>query len=329
MKKKVLAILLLSLMVLTLLSGCGQSGSGAKDGSSDTQEAVMIVDSPIGDPFIDLAYSGLEQLGKDRNINTKIIEALDKSEYVEQVRAVAEMGANPILVLWDNLGAAVLEVAPDFPDTKFIIGDAYVETDLENVKSIVVEPQEASFIAGFVAAKTTETKRVGFVGSMDTPIINRFKAGFEAGVKYADETVIVESVYAGDAHDPNKGSEIAKLLIGNGADIIMQAANKTGLGVIKACEEENVLAIGVDDWQGEINPDIVFWSALKDIAGAIYKASESVLDDEFTPGQQVYDVGSGIKMYDERDFEKLSKELQLEVLQLEEEMKTTIEVPGQ
>jgi len=101
----------------------------------------------------------------------------------------------------------------------------------------------------------------------------------------------------------------------------MHAANKTGLGVIKACEEEQVLAIGVDEWQGKINPDIVFWSALKDIAGAIYKAGESVLDGTFEPGIQVYDISTGISLYDERDFQKLPEELQQEVLELVEELK--------
>jgi len=304
------------LISILVISGCGGQQS-----SEQQKEAVMIVEIPKGDPFIDLAYSGLEQLGKDKGINVKIIEALDKSEHEEQIRAMAELGSNPIYVLWDNLGAAVLEVAPDFPETKFIIADAYVNTDLENVKTVVVEPQEASFIAGFVAAKTSKSKYVGFIGSMDTPIINRFRAGFEAGVKYADENVKVESVYAGNPNDPNKGSEIAKLIIGNGADVIMHAANKTGLGVIKACEEEEVLAIGVDEWQGKINPDVVFWSALKDIAGAIYKAGESALDGTFEPGMQVYDINTGINLYDDRDFEKLPDELQQDVLELVEELK--------
>ncbi|NLZ52500.1 MAG: BMP family ABC transporter substrate-binding protein [Thermoanaerobacteraceae bacterium] len=316
--KKVSFIVVVMLILSLAIAGCGGSGEQAEE---KPKEAVMIVEIPKGDPFIDLAYSGLEQLGKDKGVNVKIIEALDKSEHEEQIRAMAELGANPIYVLWDNLGAAVIQVAPDFPDTKFIIADAYVETDLENVKTVVVEPQEASFIAGFVAAKTSESKHVGFVGSMDTPIINRFRAGFEAGVKYADKNVKVESVYAGNANDPNKGSEIAKLIIGNGADVIMHAANKTGLGVIKACEEEEVLAIGVDEWQGKINPDVVFWSALKDIAGAIYKAGESALDGSFVPGMQVYDISTGISLYDSRDFEKLPDELQQDVLALVEELK--------
>lgn len=324
-KSRLRTSVLVLFMFAFVLAGCfgGQGDDGAK-----VEQSAMIVAIPKGDPFIDLAFSGLEELAEDRGIEAKIIEAIDKSEHEEQVRAMAELGANPIYVLWDDLGAAVLQVAPDFPDTKFIITDAYVTTDLANVKTIVVEPQEASFIAGYVAARTTETKRVGFVGSQDTPIINRFKVGFEAGVRHGDPDVRVESVYAGNANDPVKGQEIARLLVGNGADIIMHAANQTGLGVIRGAEETGAKAIGVDEWQGRINEDVVFWSALKDIAGAVYKAGESVLDGEFEPGLQRYDVGTGIQMYDERDFNKLSPELQAEVEQLKTDiMNGDVHVP--
>jgi len=289
--------------------------------SADTKTAAMIISIPKGDPFLNLAYSGLEKLGKDKGIKTKIIEALDKSEYAEQIRSMAELGTNPIYVVWDDLGAAALEVAPDFPDTKFIILDAYVITNLKNVKTVVVEPGEASFIAGFVAANTTKTNRVAFVGSMDMPVINKFKVGFEAGVHYGNPKVKVESVYIGNANDPVKGQEIAKMVIGNGADVVMHAANKAGLGVIKGCEEKKVKAIGVDDWQGDISP-VVFWSALKDIAGAVYKSGESVLDGTFQPGMTSFGVKSGIKLYDERDFNKLDKALQAKVLQLVSDMKS-------
>lgn len=327
-KRRLLASVLLLCGLAVLAAGCF-GGGGEQE---QVRQAAMIVAIPKGDPFIDLAFSGLEQLAEDYGIEAKIIEAIDKSEHEEQVRAMAELGANPIYVLWDDLAAAVLRVAPDFPDTKFIITDAYVTSDLPNVKTIVVEPQEASFIAGFVAAKTTQTKRVGFVGSQDTPIINRFRGGFEAGVRHGDPEVHIEAVYAGNANDPVRGQEIAKLLAGNGADIIMHAANQTGLGVIRGAEEAGVLAIGVDEWQGKINEDVVFWSALKDIAGAVYKAGESVLNDTFEPGLQRYDVGTGIQMYDERDFNKLPPELQAEVERLKEDIMNgvvTVPVPVQ
>ena len=317
MKKILSLVLAMTVLMSSVLVGCssapkseGDSGAGKGE---EKKTAAMIVQIPAGDPFIELAYEGVKQLGEKYNMDTKIIEALDKSEHVEQIRGMAKMGANPIYVLWDELGEAVIEVAPSYPDTKFIIADAYVESDLPNVSTIVVEPFESSFIAGYVAAKTSETKKVAFAGSMDNPTVNRFKSGFLSGVKYADPSVATEVVYIGNANDPTKGQEVAKLLAKNGADVVMQAANKSGLGVIKGCEEAGIKAIGVDEWQGAINEDVVIWSALKDITSAIFNAGVSALDGTFKSGLKEYNLSDGISMFDERDFNKLPDDLKKEV----------------
>ena len=317
-----------------LLAGCGQSSdegssSAAAENAAGSEMAAMIISIAQGDPFLVLAYDGVEQLGEEYGVETKIIEALDKSEYSEQIRAMAEAGANPIYVVWDDLAAEAIKSAPDLPDTKFIVVDCYVTSELENVKTIVVEPQEAAFIAGVVAANTTETNKVSWIGSADQPVINKFRAGFEAGVSYADPSVECESLYIGDANDPNKGSELTKQVIGKGADIVMHSANKAGLGVIRACEEEGVKAIGADEWQGSINEDVVFWSALKDITGAVYQAGKSALDGSFTAGMDVYNIKSGSRLYDERDYEKLPDEVKKAVDEVEEKMRNgEIEVPS-
>ena len=317
-----------------LLAGCGQSSdegssSAAAENAAGSEMAAMIISIAQGDPFLVLAYDGVEQLGEEYGVETKIIEALDKSEYSEQIRAMAEAGANPIYVVWDDLAAEAIKIAPDFPDTKFIVVDCYVTSELENVKTIVVEPQEAAFIAGVVAANTTETNKVSWIGSADQPVINKFRAGFEAGVSYADPSVECESLYIGDANDPNKGSELTKQVIGKGADIVMHSANKAGLGVIRACEEEGVKAIGADEWQGSINEDVVFWSALKDITGAVYQAGKSALDGSFTAGMDVYNINAGSRLYDERDYEKLPDEVKKAVDEVEEKMRNgEIEVPS-
>ena len=227
----------------------------------------------------------------------------------DQARAMAEAGANPIYCVWDDLATEAVKLAAEFPDTKFINVDCYVTGEDANIKTIVVEPQQATFIAGVVAANSTETGKVGWLGSMDNPVINKFREGFEAGVAYVDNGTTCESLYIGDANDPNKGTELAKQVIGKGADIVMHSANQSGLGVIRACEEEGVKAIGVDEWQGALNEEVVFWSALKDITGAVYEAGKSVMEDTFEPGMSVHDSSTGAALYDERDYNKLSDDL--------------------
>ena len=324
--KKLTAMMMATVLILGM-TACGSSGQkteepasaeemteetaeGAKEEAKvDTKMAAMIVSIPQGDTFLQLCYAGVVKLANEYGIEPKIIEALDKSEYSEQVRAMAEAGANPIYCVWDDLATEAVNLASEFPDTKFINVDCYVTGETDNVKTIVVEPQQASFIAGVVAANTTETGKVAWLGSMDQPVINKFRIGFEKGVAYADNGTTCESLFIGDANDPNKGSELAKQVIGKGADIVMHSANQSGLGVIRACEEAGVKAIGVDEWQGAINEDVVFWSALKDITGAVYEAGKSVMDDTFEPGLTVHDSSTGAALYDQRDYDKLPDEL--------------------
>jgi basic membrane protein A len=326
MKRMIFMLVALALCA-GIVSGCKKSSS--KTSAEKPKVAAMIVSIPQGDPFLTLAFSGVKKLAAEKFIEAKIIEALDKSEYREQVRAMAETGANPIYVVWDDLAVEAFAIADQFPNTMFIAVDTYAHESHPNVKTIVVEPQEASFIAGYVAAKNTQKKRVAWLGSMDAPVINRFRAGFEAGVKYGNPDIAIESLYIGDPNDPNKGNELAKQVIGKGADVLMHSANQSGLGVIRACEEMGIKAIGVDDWQGAINENVVFWSALKDIAGATYAAGISVLDGKFSPGIEVYGIGSGILLYDPRDFNKLTPELQKEITALAEKIKSgEIKVPA-
>ena len=329
MMKKNVALILCLVLAIGAFVGCAGGTTPAPQSSSESANSTaalenskasadggmtaMIVVIPQGDPFLQIAYSGVIKFAEETGKEAKIIEALDKSEYTEQVRAMAEAGANPIYVVWDDLAEVAFGIAPDFPDTKFIAVDSYATSDLPNVMTVVVEPQIATFVSGVVAARTTQSKKVAWVGNMDLPIVNRARYGFEAGVKYADPSVSVESIYIGDSGDPNKGAELTKQLISKGADVIMQTANQAGMGVIRACEEMEVKAIGFDEWQGYINPDIVFWSALKDTAGATYSAGKSVTDDTFKSGITVFGLNAGATIFDQRDYDKLSDELKKEV----------------
>ena len=160
--KKLIAAVLAGVMVLGLAACASQKQPAQETASQETasqettaQEqtpavkstmAAMIVSIPQGDPFLQLCYAGLVQLAEEYDIEPKIIEALDKSEYSEQIRAMAEAGANPIYCVWDDLATEAVNIAAEFPNTKFINVDCYVTGDLDNVKTIVVEPQQASFV---------------------------------------------------------------------------------------------------------------------------------------------------------------------------------------
>ena len=240
---------------------------------------------------------------------------------------MAELGANPVYCMWGDLSELAVKVAPEYPDTKFILADVYMKTNEPNVSSISVDPYASSFIAGYLAANTTEAKKVGFIAHADRPVSRRYRDGFIAGVHHVDENIPVEVAYVGNDQDPVKGQEVAKLMIqNNGVDLIFQSASRSGLGVIAGCADQGIKCIGSDDYQGDVDP-CVFWSALKPFDEALYVEGKSVFDGTYESGDKAYGLAQGLPMYDQRDFDKLPKELQDGVLEIVEGIKNgTIQV---
>ncbi|MDO4322809.1 MAG: BMP family ABC transporter substrate-binding protein [Lachnospiraceae bacterium] len=272
-----------------------------------------------GTPFAQLVWSGFETAQENYGVDIKMIEALDNAEYEEQIRAMAEMGYNPIYTMFDALNAYVVDIAPEYPDIDFYMIDSALEPQSDNVCSLVVDPTESSFVAGFVAAKTTQTGKIGWIGSLEQANILRFRDGYTAGARYTDPDIEILTSFTGDNTDSVKGQEAAKILINDGVDVIFQSANLSGLGVITACAEAGIKAIGVDEWQGDID-DCVFWSSLKDIDSAVVQTIGEYLDGEFESGFRYFTLETGARAYDERDYEKLSPELKEELDELVEKV---------
>ena len=304
-------------------TGGAAKESKAGEGKSDEEKVIgLLIPSPVGDPFIALCVKGLQRLADEEGAELKIVETLDKAEYEDQVRAMADMGYNPVYTMWGDLSEIALRLAPEYKDTDFVLCDVYMETNEPNVSSVSVDPSESSFIAGVVAANNTEKKKVGFIAHADRPVSRRYRDGFIAGVHYVDESIPVEVAYVGNDQDPVKGQEVAKLMIqNNGVDLIFQSASRSGLGVIAGCADQGIKCIGSDDWQGDVDP-CVFWSALKPFDEALYVEGKSVFDGTYESGDKAYGLEQGLPMYDQRDFDKLPEELQQGVLAVVEGIKS-------
>lgn len=338
-RKKITAVLLTMALAVSCLAGCGSKPETPKAsaGSAGEQEASaqdaqpeagtkapeteaapeggkktigLLVPATVGDPFIALSIKGLDRLAEEQDATLRTVETLDSAEYEDQVRAMAEMGANPVYLMWGDLSEIALRLAPEYPDTNFVLCDVDMETDEPNVSSVSVDPSEAAFIAGVVAANTTEKKKVGFIAHADRPVSRKFRDGYINGVHYADPSVEVAVAYVGDDQDPVKGQEVAKLMIQNeGVDLIFQSASQSGLGVISGCEEMGIKCIGSDDYQGDVS-DCVIWSALKPIDEALYMEGDASFKGTFESGDKVYGLSYGLSLYTDIEFNNLTAELQ-------------------
>lgn len=243
--------------------------------------------------FNESAYNGAKRWVEETGGDYLETELQSEAQREQNMRKMAERGANPIVVLGFANQSTLEKVAPDYPDTKFAIVDSVV--DLPNVKSLLFSEQEGSYLVGVIAAMTSESGTVGFVGGMDVPLIRRFACGYAEGVKATDPDAKIISNMTGTTptawNDPVKGGELAKSQVSQGADVIYAAAGGTGVGVLQAAADEGVYSIGVDSNQNYLHPGSVLTSMVKRVDNAVYKLfSEGV--EGFEPGLEVLDLES-------------------------------------
>jgi basic membrane protein A len=265
--------------------------------------------------FNEAAFNGAERWKAETGGSYRELEMQSEAQREQALRRLAEAGSNPIVMTGFAFGDVLNKVAPDYPDTKFAIIDMVV--DQPNVKSVVFNEHEGSYLVGMMAAMASKTGTVGFVGGMDIPLIRKFACGYAQGVKAVnpDATVIANMTGTTPAawNDPVKGGELAKAQIAQGADVIYAAAGGTGIGVLQAAADEGKLSIGVDSNQNYLHPGSVLTSMLKRVDNAVYEAFKE--GENLQPGINVMGIANGGVGYalDEHNASLVSEEMKAAV----------------
>jgi basic membrane protein A len=293
---KAAALLLAGSMVLAACasdeSGSGSAAGGGGSGDSsggDLQVGLAYDTGGRGDKsFNDSAYSGAEAAVKELGGKvTELTPNADASNRVDLLTQLADDGNNPVLAVGFAFADALAEVAPQYPDTQFAIVDSSVaDAGLDNATGLLFAANEGSFLGGVAAALKSETGHIGFVGGVESPLIQAFQAGYVAGAQAAKPGITVDVQYisaAGDFSgfsDPARGKIAAQGMYQAGADIVYHAAGGSGQGVFEAAAEAGARAIGVDSDQYETVGDpalqaVIMTSVLKRVDNAI----EAYLND--------------------------------------------------
>jgi basic membrane protein A and related proteins len=256
--------------------------------------------------FNEGVYNGAEKFKKDTGIDYRDFEIQNDAQREQSLRKFAKDGFTPVLTVGFAWATALDKVAGEFPNTKFGIIDMVV--DKPNVQSMLFKSHEGSFLVGVIAAKTSKTGKVGFVGGMDIPLISQFECGYAQGVKYVSDKDEVFANMTGTTpaawNDPVKGGELAKSQMDRGADIVYAAAGATGQGVLKAAADAGKFGIGVDSDQNGLFPGKVLTSMLKRVDVATYDMFKSAKDGSWKPGFNVFGLKEGGVGYAEDDFNK-------------------------
>ncbi|MFN4154973.1 MAG: BMP family protein [Paracoccaceae bacterium] len=238
--------------------------------------------------FNEAAYEGAERWAKETGGSYKEIEIQQEAQRAQALQRLAESGANPIVTTGFAIGDTIPSVATQFPDTKFVTIDGWVDPEAHpNVLSIGFAEHEGSYLVGMLAAMASKTGTVSFVGGMDIPLIRKFGCGYAQGAVAVNPDIKFISNMTGTTpaawNDPVKGSELARAQKSQGSDVIFAAAGGTGLGVLQTAADEGILSIGVDSNQNHLHPGSVLTSMLKRVDVAVFNSMTQGADLDTTP----------------------------------------------
>lgn len=293
--KKSISILLVLAMVFAL-AGCG---GGETDVEEPVKKVVMITDTGgLGDEsFNDMAYAGILQAEEEFGIEYSVLESATADDYAPNIAAAVEEGADLVICVGFLLTSVVAESASQYPDQQFVVIDGTV--DAPNVAGLTFSEEEGSFLVGLAAGLTTESDKVGFIGGMQFPLIEKFQYGYQAGVKAVNPDAEVFVAYTQSFDDSAAGKENALAQYNQGADVIYHAAGGCGIGLIQAAQEQDFWAIGVDQDQSALAPENVLCSMLKRVDVAVYEAIKLMVEDSFTGDNINYALNvSGVDISD-------------------------------
>lgn len=298
------------------LAGCGgDSGGSSGGGSSDTgggssagSDVNVGVAYDVGgrgdQSFNDSAAAGLDQAVSEFGIAVDEAEASggeDDAAREERLRLLAENGDNPVIAVGFVYATSLAVVAADFPDTQFAIVDS-ADATADNITNLLFAEEQGSFLVGVIAALKSTAGNVGFIGGVQVPLIEKFEAGFAAGVAAVDPSITVQTAYLTQPpnfdgfKDPAAGKTAAEGMYQNGADIVYAAAGGSGGGVFEAASDAGAFAIGVDSDQAvTADPavaDVIISSMLKNVNVAVYEFLSAFIDGNAQSGEVVFDLSN-------------------------------------
>jgi len=279
--------------------------------------AIVFATGGLGDKsFNDGCKKGADDAKADFGMNFTYAEPTAISEYEGYIRGYAAHAQyrdayKLIISVGFDQETALIAVAADYPNQKFAIVDMFIDpANYTNVASLLFNENEGSALVGAMAGLVTNTSKIGFVGGMDIPLINKFAGGYIWGANKSNPGINFTIAYTGDWVNTAAGKSLADGMYAAGFDIIFAAAGRSGLGVLESAVDTNgtkaypVWAIGVDSPQMYLGLNtandhtVVLTSMLKRVDLAVYRQFETVFLNTWTGGLKFGTVGNGLVGYE-------------------------------
>jgi basic membrane protein A len=254
---------------------------------------TMVTDTGgLGDQsFNDGTWRGVEMVAEEfDDVIAQVVQSNEQADYVPNLSKAAEQ-SNVVLSVGFMMIDALLQVAPQYPDVKFIGIDFDLSAEgLPNVHTYTFKEHESAFLAGYLAGAMSKTGTVGFIGGIPVPAVVKFQIGYQAGVKMYNKlhgaNVKVLVGYTQNFTDSQKGKSMTEAQYSQGADIVFAAAGLCGLGTFEAAKAygEGYFAIGVDVDQDHLAKGKILTSAMKGLTASSYMGVLDAYEGYFEAG---------------------------------------------
>ena len=294
-----LSALLAVLALATVAAGCGGDDDDGDTAATPAETGDTTGDTGGGEPitvglvtdigglndrgFNELANSGVEQGVDELGVESRVLESKSDADYIPNLSQLGDEGYNLIISNGFLMGEATETASKEFPESNFAIIDFAYEAPGPNLLGLVFKEQEVGYLAGYMAAKVSESGTISTVGGQKIPPVDRFIAGYQAGAKAANPDIKTLNGYSQDFVDQATCKEIALDQISKGSDVVFQVAGGCGLGALDAAKEKSVWGIGVDKDQAFLG-DHILTSAVKRVDQAVFQTIEKAANGEFEGG---------------------------------------------
>jgi basic membrane protein A len=236
--------------------------------------------------FNQSAFEGAERFKKETGISYMEVQASSDTQAEQVLRGLARKKLDLIAAIGFSQTQAVQKVAQEFPNVHFVLIDSIAKGN--NINSVMFKEEEGSYLVGLAAAMASKSKKIGFVGGMDIPLIRAFACGYAQGAKATSPKIEIMQNMVGTTsaawNDPAKGGELARAQFDRGVDVVFAVAGGSGMGTLQMAKEKGKLAIGVDSNQNYMHPGTMLTSMVKRVDGAIYDSFMQMKNGTWKPG---------------------------------------------
>jgi basic membrane protein A len=270
-------------LCMTMAALCVAAGASAADPKLGI---VYDAGGKFDKSFNQSAFEGAERFKKETRITYIEAQASSDTQAEQMLRGLARKKLDLIAAIGFSQTQAVQKVAQEFPNVRFVLIDGAAKGN--NVNSVLFREEEGSYLVGVAAAIASKSKKVGFVGGMDIPLIRSFACGYAQGAKATNPKIETMQNMVGTTsaawNDPAKGGELARAQFDRGVDVVFAVAGGSGMGTLQAAKEKGKLGIGVDSNQNYLHPGTMLTSMVKHVDNAIYDSFMEMKNGSWKPG---------------------------------------------